>query len=136
VTVEPVERSVRAARFREESFDLFPGGWIQDYPDPENWVLGQFDEPGVGLNHYNCDSQEIQDLVAEHEFNLDNDARIAGYERINEIISTEICGVFVYYHEAEHYLRAEKVVGAFENATGQDAVYAGDWAAEAWGVSE
>ena len=134
--MEAVEGPVRSARFREESFDLFPGGWIQDYPDPENWVLGQFDEPGVGLNHYNCDDPEIQQLVAENEFNLDEEARIAAYERINEIISTGVCGVFVYYHEAEHYIKGTNVVGMFENSTGQDAVSAGDWAAEAWGLSE
>jgi oligopeptide transport system substrate-binding protein len=134
--LEAVEGPVRSARFREESFDLFPGGWIQDYPDPENWVLGQFDEPGVGLNHYNCDDPEIQQLVAENEFNLDQDARIAAYERINEIIVTEVCGVFVYYHEAEHYLKKPNVVGMYENSTGQDAVSAGDWAIEAWGVTE
>jgi oligopeptide transport system substrate-binding protein len=134
--LEALEGPVRSARFREETFDLFPGGWIQDYPDPENWIIGQFDEPGVGLNHYNCDNQEIQDLVAENEFSLDEDARIAAYERINEIISAEVCGIFVYYHEAEHYLKGETVVGMFENSTGQDAVSAGDWAAEAWGLSE
>jgi ABC-type oligopeptide transport system substrate-binding subunit len=127
---------VRSARFREETFDLFPGGWIQDYPDPENWVIGQFDEPGVGLNHYNCDNQEIQDLVAENEFNLDSDARIAAYERINEIIVTEVCGIFPYYHEAEHYLKKPNIAGMFENSTGQDAVSAGDWAIEAWGLTE
>jgi oligopeptide transport system substrate-binding protein len=134
--LEAVEGPVRSARFREETFDLFPGGWIQDYPDPENWVIGQFDEPGVGLNHYNCDNQEIQDLVAENEFNLDSDARIAAYERINEIIVTEACGIFPYYHEAEHYLKKPNVAGMFENSTGQDAVSAGDWAVEAWGLTE
>ena len=133
--LEELEGPVRSARFREETFDLFPGGWIQDYPDPENWVLGQFDEPGVGLNHYNCDDPEIQELVADNEFNLDQAARISAYERINEIIVTEVCGVFPYYHEAEHYLVKPNVTGLLENATGQDASMAGDWAIETWGYT-
>ena len=53
---------------------------------------------------------------------MTKDARIAAYERINEIIVTEVCGIFVYFHEAEHYLKKPNVVGMFENSTGQDAV--------------
>ena len=127
---------MRSARFREETFDLFPGGWIQDYPDPENWVIGQFDEPGVGLNHYNCDNQEIQDLVAEHEFNLDKDARIAAYERINEIIVDRGVRHLRLLPRGGALPEEANVVGMFENSTGQDAVSAGDWAAEAWGLTE
>jgi oligopeptide transport system substrate-binding protein len=126
--LEALEGPVRSARFREETFDLFPGGWLQDYPDPENWVIGLFDEPGVGINHYNCDNKEIQDLVAANEFNLNEAERIAAYERINEIIVTEVCGIFPYFHEAEHYLVKPNVTGMLENATGQDGVSAGDWA--------
>ena len=133
--LEAVEGPVRSARFREETFDLFPGGWIQDYPDPENWMLGQFDEEG-SLNHYNCNDPEIWRLIDEAEFNLNNEERIQQYEQANELIVTGVCGIFVYYHEAEHYLVKPTVVGMLENSTGQDAVSAGDWAIEAWGVTE
>jgi ABC-type oligopeptide transport system substrate-binding subunit len=134
VSLQVLDAPSRSARFREGSFDLFPGGWIQAYPDPENWVLGQFDEPGVGLNHYNCDHPEIQRLVDDNEFNLDRAERIAAYERINEIIVTEVCGVFPFYHEAAHYLKKPNVAGMYEFSTAQDAAIAGDWAAEAWGL--
>jgi ABC-type oligopeptide transport system substrate-binding subunit len=133
--LEPLNAPARSARFREGSFDLFPGGWIQAYPDPENWVLGQFDQPGVGLNQYHCNDAEIQSLLDENEFNLDEDERTAAYERIHEIIVTQVCGVFPYYHEAAHYLKKANVAGMFENATSQDATIAGDWAAEAWGFA-
>lgn len=133
--LEAVEGPVRSARFREETFDLFPGGWIQDYPDPENWILGQFDTGGP-LNHYNCSNPEIDALIDKAEFNLDNKERISQYEQVNELIVTEVCGIFVYYHEAEHYLVKPTVVGMLEHSTGQDAVSAGDWAVEAWGVTK
>ena len=103
IKLEVVEGPVRSARFREETFDLFPGGWTQDYPDPENWIIGLFDTDGP-LNHYNCSEPEIDQLIDDNTFNLDNDARIAAYERINEIIVDEVCGIFVYYHEADNYL--------------------------------
>ena len=52
------------------------------------------------------------------------------------MIVTEVCGIFVYYHEAEHYLVKPTVAGMLENSTGQDAVSAGDWAIEAWGITQ
>jgi ABC-type transport system substrate-binding protein len=133
--LEAVEGPVRSARFREETFDLFPGGWIQDYPDPENWILGQFNSDG-NLNHYNCNDPEIDQLITDATFNLDNEERISQYEQVNELIVTGVCGIFVYYHEAEHYLVKPNVTGMLENSTGQDAVSAGDWAIEAWGLTE
>jgi oligopeptide transport system substrate-binding protein len=136
VKLEAVEGPVRSARFREESFDLFPGGWNQDYPDPENWIIGLFDTDGP-LNHYNCSNPEIDQLIEENQFNIeDEDARVAAYERINEIIVDEVCGIFVFYHEADNYLVKPNVVGMLENTTVQNAYIPGDWAAEAWGVSE
>jgi len=136
VNIDPVDGQTRAARFSAQDFQLFHGGWIQDYPDPENWVLGLFDVPGVGTNKYNCDNQEIQDLVDENRFNQDEEARIAAYRQINEIIVTEVCGITPYYHEAQHYLIKPDVAGMKENSTALDAMIAGDWNAEAWGFSQ
>jgi oligopeptide transport system substrate-binding protein len=136
VAVEPVDGQTRAARFSAGDFQLFRGGWIQDYPDPENWVLGQFDVPGVGTNKYNCDNKEIQDRVDEAKFNQDQEARIQLYREINEIIVKEVCGITPYYHEAQHYLIKPDVVGMKESSAAVDAMIAGDWNAEAWGFSE
>jgi ABC-type transport system substrate-binding protein len=135
VKLEVLEGPVRSARFREETFDLYPGGWTQDYPDPENWIVGQFETGGV-LNHYNCSDPQIDTLLADNLYNLDNVARIAAYKEINRLIADEVCGIFVYYHEADNYLVKPNVVGMLENTTVQNAYIPGDWVAEAWGVSE
>src|SRR3990170_1869587 len=133
VDIEVVDGQTRAARFSAQDFQLFHGGWIQDYPDPENWVLGQFDVPGVGTNKYNCDNPKIKEKVDQAKFNQDQDARIAAYSDINRIIVEEVCGIAPYYHEAEHYLIKPDVAGMKENSSALDAVIAGDWNAEAWG---
>lgn len=134
VQVESVDSATRSDRFTEEQFDLFPGGWIQDYPDPENWVLGLFDTPGT-LNHYNCSDPDIDALVEEARANTDDTARKAQYKDINELISTRVCGIAPYWHENNHYLIKPNLVGFRENMSGQDGVIAGDWAAESWGLS-
>ncbi len=135
IDIEVVDGATRSARFTAEDFELFPGGWIQDYPDPENWILGLYDTGG-SLNNYNCSDPEIDELVDQAKFNTDNDARLALYEQINELIVTRVCGIGVGLHLANHYLINPATVGLVENAAGQDAVIAGDWIAEAWGIPE
>jgi ABC-type oligopeptide transport system substrate-binding subunit len=134
-TVTTVDSPTRSSRFREEQFDLFPGGWIQDYPDPENWIVGLYDTPGT-LNHYNCSDPEIDALVEDARFNTNDTERRQQYKDANEIISTTLCGIAPYWHENNHWLRKPNVVGISEFMTGQDGAMGGDWAAEAWGLKE
>ncbi len=135
VDIEVVDAKTRSSRFSNEQFQLFPGGWIQDYPDPENWVLGLFDTGG-SLNMYNCSDPDIDAKVEEARYNTNNDERISLYQDINELIVTRVCGIAPYWHENNHYLIKPNVVGMRENIAGQDAFQAGDWIAEAWGFSE
>jgi ABC-type transport system substrate-binding protein len=131
INIEVLDAPTRSQRFTSEDFDLFPGGWIQDYPDPENWIIGLYDTDG-GLNHYNCSDPEIDRLIGEAQFNTDNEARLAQYAEVNELISAGLCGIAVWYHQGNHYLIADNVGGAREFSTSQDRVLAGDWAAEEW----
>jgi len=133
--VEVVDAPTRSARYTAEDFELFPGGWQHDYPDPENWILGQF-ETGGSLNNYSCSNTEIDELAAEARFNPNNEERLQQYKDINRLIAENVCGVAPYLHFANHYLIKPYVVGMEENATGQDSVMAGDWIAEAWGRSQ
>lgn len=132
--VTVVDSATRSDRFTSEQFELFPGGWIQDYPDPENWVLGLFDTGG-SLNNYNCSDPDIDDLVDKARFNTNDAERKQQYAQINELISTRACGIAPYWHENNHWLIKQNVVGMQENLAGQDGSIAGDWAAEAWGLA-
>jgi oligopeptide transport system substrate-binding protein len=133
--IEVVDSPTRSARFSAQDFELYPGGWIQDYPDPENWVLGQFDTGG-SLNNYNCSDPEIDEKVEAARFNTNEAERLQLYSEINELIVTRACGIGVTLHLANHYLINPSVVGMAENAAGLDGAVAGDWIAEAWGLSE
>lgn len=133
--IEVVDTPTRSARYTAQDFELFPGGWIQDYPDPENWILGQY-ETGGSLNNVNCSDPEIDEKVEQARFNTNETERLQLYDEINELIVTRACGIGVTLHLANHYLIAPKVVGMAENATGLDGAVAGDWIAEAWGLSE
>ncbi|HEX5939568.1 MAG TPA: peptide ABC transporter substrate-binding protein [Dehalococcoidia bacterium] len=133
-TIAVVDSATRSTRFTSEEFDLFPGGWIQDYPDPENWIVGLFDTDG-GNNHYNCSMPEIDSLVAEAISNTNDEERREQYREIESLIVENVCGIAPYWHESNKYLIRDHLVGFRENAVGQDAVIAGDWFAEGWGLA-
>ncbi len=135
VKQEVVDSKTRSQRFTDQQFELFPGGWIQDYPDPENWLVGLFNTGGT-LNNYNCSDPEIDALINDAQFNTNETERLQQYADANELISTRACGIAPYWHENDHYLISDKVAGMKENITGQDGAMAGDWNAEAWGLAE
>jgi len=134
--IEVVDSPTRSARYTAQDFELFPGGgWVQDYPDPENWVVAQFNTGG-SLNNYNCSDPDIDALFAKAQYNTNEEERLAQYKQINELIVTRVCGYGPFLHVADHYLIKPYAVGLGDNSTGQDGVIAGDWAAEYWGRSE
>jgi len=134
VQIETVDAPTQYDRYTAEQFELIDAGWLQDYPDPENWVLGQFESGSA--NHYNCADPQIDALVEKARFNTDDTERLKQYKEINELISTKLCGVIPHRHSNNHWLIKPNVVGMRENLSGQDFTIAGDWAAEYWGLSE
>ena len=138
IKIDIVDAPTRSKIFKEETFDLYPGGWNQDYPDPENWVLGLFDfgPPKGTLNHYNCNDPKIDDLIKKAKFNPKNEERLQQYRDIDKLISEGLCGGAPIYHAGQHYLIAPKVKGARENSNSKDYVTAGDWTVEDWAVAK
>ncbi len=138
IDIQTVDGPTRSKRFNTHDFDLFPGGWIQDYPDPEDWVGaagGLFNTVG-GNNGYECSDPKIDDLINKAQFNTNESERIKQYQDVNELVSTTICGIAPYWHETNNWLVKPYIVGMKENTAGQDASMPGDWLAEAWGRSK
>ena len=46
VNIEAVDAKTRSSTFNSRNFELFMGGWQNDYPDPENSLIGLFDTGG------------------------------------------------------------------------------------------
>ena len=136
IDVQVVDGKTRAARFLALDYDLFFGGWSQDYPDPENWVLGLWNTGGSG-NHYGVSDPKLDELYKKAQFNTNDEERRAQWREINVLLSENPmdAGV-VLYQESFNYLINPKLKGAKENATVQDGTLAGDWNAEAWSLSK
>jgi len=40
VVIQVIDSKTRSARFTAMDYDLLPGGWPQDYPELDNWLVG------------------------------------------------------------------------------------------------
>jgi oligopeptide transport system substrate-binding protein len=131
IDIEIVDAPTRSKRFTTEDFELFPGGWNQDYPDPENWIIGLFDKDGT-LNHYNCFDPDIDALIEKARYNSNDEERLDQYREVNELISTRACGGAPMYNQAQNILVSTDIGGIEEFRGPQDRVLAADWAPEEW----
>ncbi|MPZ22364.1 MAG: hypothetical protein GEU28_02235 [Dehalococcoidia bacterium] len=134
IAIEPVDGPTAGARFNGGDFDMIPYGWIGDYPDIENWIVGLFNTGG-GNNQRNCSMPEVDELIEQAILEPDNGERAGQYREVERLVLENACGVLPYWHETNKYLISSRLVGFAENATGQDSVIAGDWRAEAWGLA-
>jgi oligopeptide transport system substrate-binding protein len=136
LNIKTVDSKTRSADYSGMKYDFLIGGWIQDYPDPEDWIDGQFNTGG-SQNFTGCSNPQLDDLFNKAKVNLDNTSRIQQYKQINEIISTTICGIASLWNQPpQNYLISPKITGMKENSTGQDALVAADWNAENWALAK
>ena len=132
IEIQTVDAKTRSSTFNSENFELFPGGWQNDYPDPENSLIGLFDTDG-GNNHYNCSDPEIDAKLAAAGAETDNAARIKLLQEAETLIVTKLCGMAPLYQNAGLYLVDSKMAGLKPN--GQiDAAMPGNWCPECWYV--
>jgi oligopeptide transport system substrate-binding protein len=132
VEIEAVDAKTRSQTFNSENFDLFMGGWQNDYPDPENSLIGLFDTGG-GNNKYNCSDPDIDAKLTAAGTETDNATRIKLLQEAETFIVTKLCGVAPVYQNAFLYLAKSNMGGLYPN--GQiDAAMPGNWCAECWFV--
>jgi oligopeptide transport system substrate-binding protein len=132
IEIQTVDAKTRSSTFNSENFELFPGGWQNDYPDPENSLIGLFDTDG-GNNHYNCSDPDIDAKLAAAGKETDNAARIKLLQEAETLIVTKLCGAIPIYQNAFLYLADSKMGGMKPN--GQiDAAMPGNWCVECWYV--
>lgn len=132
IELEVVDGQTRSTRFNKSEFELFLGGWIQDFPDPENWIDSLWNTGG-GNNHVNYSNAELDTLLKANKFSLNNEARLAAYKQMNDIVNKTV-GMAVIYQGSNNYMIKPKVGGTTPGAT--DAMLPGDWNAESWYIKK
>lgn len=129
-----VDGQTRSKLFNTEDFQLFPGGWQLDYPDPENPLVGLFNTGG-GNNKYNCSNPEVDAAFAKAAAATSEDARIKAYQEVETAIVTNLCGIIPLYQDARPFVVSPKIGGVVPNGT-IDAGLPGNYAVESWYVKK
>jgi oligopeptide transport system substrate-binding protein len=75
---------------------LFVGGWIQDYPDPQNWLSVYWKCDATFAQRFAYCNEEFDALVEQGDTTTDPEARIGFYEQASEILIEDIPGPFLY----------------------------------------
>jgi len=132
VEIQAVDAKTRSQTFNTKNFELFPGGWQIDYPDPENVLIGLFDTGG-GNNQYECSDPDVDAKLKAAATETDNAKRIKLLQDAETLIVTRLCGMAPIWQGAFLYLADSKMGGLKPN--GQiDAAMPGNWCAECWFV--
>ncbi|HEX6031250.1 MAG TPA: peptide ABC transporter substrate-binding protein [Tepidiformaceae bacterium] len=132
IDVQVVDSKTRSARFTQMDYDMLPGGWTQDYPDPENWVAGLFNTGGAN-NKYGVSDPKLDETYKKALYNTNNEERLNQWREINKLLSENpmLAGP-VLYQESFNYLIKPGLHGPRDQADPLDAMIAGDWNVESW----
>ena len=128
--VQAVDAKTRSSDFNSKNFELFPGGWQNDYPDPENSLIGLFDTGG-GNNNYECSDPDIDAKLKAASTDTNNAQRIKDLTDAETLIVTKLCGMAPIWQGAFLYEVAPKVGGVRANGA-IDANMPGNWCPECW----
>ena len=75
---------------------LLVGGWIQDYPDPQNWLSVYFTCDATFAQRFGYCNEEFDALVTEADQSSDPEVRGPLYEQASQILVEDQPGPFLY----------------------------------------
>jgi len=75
---------------------LLVGGWIQDYPDPQNWLSVYFSCKADFAQRFHYCNEELDKILAQADTNPDQDTRMGLYQQAGEMLVDDIPGPFLY----------------------------------------
>ena len=97
VTLEPTEG--KALVDLRKDLSTWPhmtiAGWIQDYPDPQNWLSIYWSCQGFAVDFGYC-NEEFDALVKQADAEPDATKRLQLYEQAHQLLIDDIPGPFLY----------------------------------------
>ncbi len=113
ITLEPTEGTTLVdLRKSPETFPhmLLVGGWIQDYPDPQNWLSVYWKCDATFAQRFGYCNEEFDALVEQGDTSTDPEARIGFYEQAGQILVDDVPGPFLY-NQAATFVVSPEVTG-------------------------
>jgi oligopeptide transport system substrate-binding protein len=131
INLEYTDSKTRSARFNSGDFQIVLGGWGEDYPDPENWILGLY-ETGGSINKQSCSMKSIDDTIAKAKFNNKDEERRQLYRDAEKLIVENVCGMAPMWQVGFHAVVKPHIKGMIENKKPDDKQVPGDTSVELW----
>ncbi|MEO6044171.1 MAG: peptide ABC transporter substrate-binding protein [Tepidiformaceae bacterium] len=131
ITLEFTDTKTRSSRFNSGDFQLVLGGWGEDFPDPENWILGLY-ETGGSINKQSCSNPEIDALIGKAKVNQNDEQRRQQYRDVEKLVVTNVCGMAPMWQVGRHNVVKPYIKGMVENKKGDDHFVPGDHNPEFW----
>ena len=75
---------------------LLVGGWIQDYPDPQNWLSVYWKCDASFAQRFAYCNEEFDKLVEQGDTTVDPQERLKFYEQAGQILIDDVPGPFLY----------------------------------------
>jgi oligopeptide transport system substrate-binding protein len=91
---------------------MFNGGWIMDYPDPEDILDLKF-HTGSSLNDVGYSNPAVDALLDQARTEADAQQRLKLYQQAEELIIKDAAWIPLYFPQ-NHYVVAKRVKGWFE----------------------
>jgi ABC-type oligopeptide transport system substrate-binding subunit len=132
IRIDQVDSPTRSAAFRDETFELFIGGWQLDYPDIENPLFGLFETDG-GNNHTGCSNPDVDGALERALAAASDEERIAAYQDMETAVVENLCGGAPLFQDSVPFLVSAKIGGVVSNGT-IDAGLPGNYCVECWFV--
>ncbi|MBA4179022.1 MAG: hypothetical protein C0506_00380 [Anaerolinea sp.] len=131
ITLEYTDSRTRSSRFNSGDFQIVLGGWGEDYPDPENWILGLY-ETGGSINKQSCSMKAIDDVIAKAKFNQKDEERRQQYRDAEKLVVENVCGMAPMWQVGFHAVVKPYIKGMVENKKADDKQVPGDTSVELW----
>jgi oligopeptide transport system substrate-binding protein len=99
LTIEPVDGTTQIALRKDVKTHpqlLYFGGWIQDYPDPQNWLSVFWTCDSTFASRVGYCNEEFDALTDQGDTTIDPDERITFYEQAGQILIDDVPGPFLF----------------------------------------
>ncbi len=127
VTLDPVDPTVATAISKDVKTApmISYGGWIQDYPHPQNW-LSVYWKCDAFAKRYGYCNKDNDAVMAKADATVNLDEAIKLYQQAEDTIIKDIPFAFGI-HAENLYLIKPWLKGLRENPSSSDAEWAGEW---------
>ena len=132
VTLDPVEgKTLTALRKSPETHPqmLFVGGWIQDYPDPQNWLSVYWTCNATFAKRFSYCNKQLDEIVAKADVELDPAKRTQLYEQAGQILIDDVPGPFIY-NRTNTFLVKPFVKNIVPTTADSSSGWPGQWASQ------